>query len=91
MRHAEVLRENSLVLDAGVLPVGADPLTERLRYALALVEASYAFGDLRYLNSALKLFDRFIGDARRGTDAARLHYAVGVGAQERAMREVLGE
>ena len=58
-----------------------------------LVEATETFGDLRYLNTALKLNDWQLRHQRRraASATARLHYAVAIGRQERAMREMLGE
>ncbi|MBW2270501.1 MAG: hypothetical protein JRH16_18200 [Deltaproteobacteria bacterium] len=93
MRHVEVRRQDCLPFEANSLPNDAEPIVERLRFAIALVEAAWAFEDLRYLNSALKLFDWSLDSVRRGavSRAASLHYAVGIGRQERAMRELLLE
>jgi hypothetical protein len=93
IRHVEVRRLQSLAFRREALPVGADPRAERSRFALALVEATETFGDLRYLNTALKLNDWQLRHQRRraASATARLHYAVAIGRQERAMREVLGE
>jgi len=93
IRHVEVRRRQSLAFRGDVLPIGADPRVERSRFALALVEATEIFGDLRYLNTALKLNDWQLRHQRRreASATARLHYAVAIGRQERAMREVLGE
>jgi hypothetical protein len=93
IRHVEVRRQQSLAFRSEALPLGADPRVERSRFALALVEATETFGDLRYLNTALKLNDWQLRHQRRrvASATARLHYAVAIGRQESAMREVLGE
>ncbi len=94
VRHVEIRRRGALAFRPEGLPDGSAPAVERLRFAVALATAARCFGDLRYLNTALKLNDwhrrRLLPGRRSGTDSlAALHYVVSIARQESALREGL--
>ena len=68
------------------------PTLERLRFTLAFLDVAQRFGDLRFLNTALKLNDAQHPILRRDSSRASatrrllgLHYACSVVRQEEAM------
>jgi hypothetical protein len=95
IRHVEVRRNDALRFAAPAPREDDDTLLERMRFAIALIEAAELFGDLRYLNSAMKLIDNALVDLRRGAPKqesqsmrSRLAYVVALTAQEGLMRKV---
>ncbi len=96
IRHVEVRRGDALGFATDSITPNDDPLTERLRFAIALIEASDIFDDLRYLNTAMKLIDSALQKLRRQRldlqDIRSLHchvaYVVALSAQESRLREV---
>jgi len=95
LRHVELRGHEALPFRPETLPSDAAPEVERARYGLALVEASRRFGDLRYLNAAIKMADLRHWDLRRRAKRSRssllvLHHAAAVALQERTMQEELG-
>ena len=97
IKHIEVRRNDALgfqVADRSPARSEAEAPTERLRFAMILIEASRVFGDLRYLNTAMKLVDRSLAEQRgRGADArhpdATLAYLFAFCLQEERLAEVL--
>ena len=57
IRHLEVRREDYLPFWAATRPGDASDELEKLRFTLALLDASFHFADDRYLNAALKAND----------------------------------
>ncbi|MCR9095925.1 MAG: hypothetical protein NXI30_17015 [bacterium] len=97
IKHIEVRRNDALpfhVDAARQTRSEAAAQVERLRFAMALIEASRVFGDLRYLNTAMKLVDRGLVDQRgqiadaRNADVA-LAYLFAFCLQEERLSEVL--
>ena len=95
IRHIEVRRDDALRFATPTLRPDADPLLERLRFAMALIEAAELFRDLRYLNSAMKLVDNTLVALRRQppkqeSQSIRRHlaYVTTLAAQEALMRKV---
>lgn len=89
LRHVEVRRAEALCLAASQRRPPWRESTERLRFALAFLDAAERFGDLRLLNAALKLIEWQHGRARRAgrtrDPGGRLlghHYAAAVDRQE---------
>jgi hypothetical protein len=97
IRHIEVRRGNALGFATNSITPDDDALTERLRFAIALIEASEIFQDLRYLNTAMKLVDVALRELKRQRlnpqDSSSLHrhlaYVVALSAQESRLREVI--
>jgi hypothetical protein len=97
IRHIEVRRGDALDFATNSITPSDDPLTERLRFAIALFEASEIFQDLRYLNTAMKLVDVALKELKRQRlnlqDSSSLYrhltYVVALSAQESRLREVL--
>lgn len=95
LRHVEVRRGEALRLRGeAALPPGRAAL-ERLRFALALLDAARREGDLRFLNAALKRVDtehRLLRRRLRGRGPGgpllRLHYAAAVADQEVLMERL---
>jgi hypothetical protein len=96
IRHVEVRRGDALEFVEASVAADDDALTERMRFALALIEASTIFADLRYLNTAMKLVDAALVELRKerlqpgSTRSLRRHlaYLVAFSAQESVLTEV---
>lgn len=96
IRHIEVRRGEALGFAMNSVTPGDDPRTERLRFAITLVEASEIFEDLRYLNTAMKLIDFALKKLERPRlnlqDSSSLYrhlaYVVALSAQEFRLRKV---
>jgi len=96
IRHIEVRRGDALGFATNSITPDDDPLTERLRFAIILIEASEIFQDLRYLNTAMKLVDASLRELERSRldlrNSSSLHrhltYIVALSAQESRIREV---
>lgn len=95
-RHLEVKREDALRFDSTSLPEDADQEVERVRFSLALIQASRVFDDRRFLNTALKSNDWHLERLRRTRghsvelDTLVLHYMASLTAQETRMHELFG-
>lgn len=93
LRHVEVLREESLRLPGDRSRV--QRALEQLRFTHALLDVCERFGDLRFLNAALKRNDQHYRELSRSQgggvdDVVALHYAAGVARQETLMGSVAG-
>jgi len=96
IRHIEVRRGDALGFATNSVAPDDDSLTERLRFAIALIEASEIFQDIRYLNTAMKLVDVALKELERQRldlqDSSSLHchlaYVIALSAQESRLREV---
>jgi hypothetical protein len=96
IRHVEVRRENALGFEPKSLPADEDALTERLRFAVGLFEASEVFDDLRYLNTGMKLVDAAVAGLERDRFEARdprsrkrhIAYLVALSTQEERLQKV---
>jgi hypothetical protein len=95
-RHLEVKREDALSFLPASLPDDSNLELERVRFSLALIQASRIFDDPRFLNTALKTNDLHMIRLRNASgsvpqiDALTLHYLASLTAQEVRMAEVFG-
>lgn len=104
IRHLEVRREDYLPFRPDSRPEGACDELEKLRFTLALLDASRLFGDSRYLNAAMKANDwhyRWLMKATEklspsaGTptddlELAATFYLMSLAQQEELVRELAG-
>jgi len=91
-KSIEVRRDEALrFADAARLGDGEETV-ERMRFALLLMRGARDFGDLRYLNTAMKLVDRGLREIRRDAHENAEHaYAFAFAYQEASLEEVLTE
>ncbi len=97
IRHIEVRRNEALGFATGAPIESSAALAERLRFALCLIEASAAFADLRYLNTAMKLVDRSSLEIQKALEKTTpgaieipaLGYLIAFAAQEARLDRVL--